>query len=231
MILFENHIRSNVSVNSSRDCVPFVEEVVSLGVILDSTLSWRPQIQEITKKVNRVLYGLRLIRPCTSQILRKRLIESLVVPHLDYCNVVYSDIFYERSVQLQRHSNVGNRYIYGIRWNEHSTPFRQKLHWMSNMTRINYFASLTMYRLVRMKEPPLLLSFFKPFHSDRPTLGPRIALAIPSVSTDWGLHSFQVNYAHLWNLIPPCIRDLPSYSRFKKSIKQFLYNQDIRVKS
>ena len=72
----------------SGDCIPFVEHVTSLGVILDNTLSWRPQIQQVSKKVHRVLYGFRIIRPCTSQSLRKFLVESLVIPLLYYCSIV-----------------------------------------------------------------------------------------------------------------------------------------------
>ena len=34
-------------------------------------------------------------------------------------------------------------------------------------------------------------------------------------------------YANYWNKIPPCIRDLPSYSRFKKAIRQYIYRLDL----
>lgn len=72
-------------------CVPFSDEVVSLGVTLDSKLTWRPHVNQITKKVNRIQYGLRFIRSCTSLDLRKKLVESLVQPHLDYCAAVCLD--------------------------------------------------------------------------------------------------------------------------------------------
>ena len=53
-------------VNSNDDCISFVDKIISLRVTLFNTLSWHPQVQKITKKVNRVLYGLRIIKPCTS---------------------------------------------------------------------------------------------------------------------------------------------------------------------
>ena len=37
--------------------VPFVNEVKSLGVILDNKLNWKAQITSVSKKVNRVLYA------------------------------------------------------------------------------------------------------------------------------------------------------------------------------
>ena len=117
----------NITVNGKGDRVLFANQVVNLGVVLDNTLSWRLQVNEITKKVNRALYGLKIIRPCTSQSLRKHLVESLVLPHLDYCNVVYADISNGLIAQLQRLSNSCIRYIYGLRRSEHITPYRRKL--------------------------------------------------------------------------------------------------------
>ena len=44
-------------------------------------------------------------------------------------------------------------------------------------------------------EPPFLLPFFKQYKSDKLSRSPRKDLDIPSVSYNWGLHSFQVKYA------------------------------------
>ena len=122
--LFEELQIDKIRVNHNGDCVSFVNQVKSLGVILDSTLSWQPQIKNITKKVNKALYGLRIIKPCTFQALRKRLVETLVVPHLDYCIIVYSDINNQLIDQLQRLSNSCIRCIYGLRRQENITTFR-----------------------------------------------------------------------------------------------------------
>ena len=40
---------SNIQVNSIGDKVSFVDVITSLGVKLDSTLSWRPQVPQVTK--------------------------------------------------------------------------------------------------------------------------------------------------------------------------------------
>ena len=78
-----------------------------------------------------------------------------------------------------------------------------------------------------MREPPFLLSLLKPYKKKKPERGPRKDVDIPStVTADWGLYSFQVKYPHFWNMLPPCIRDLPSYSRFKKAVRQYLYKLD-----
>ena len=78
--LFKELQITQISTTNTGDQMKFVDEIVRLDIILDNS---------VTKKVNKSLYGLRFIKACTSQSLRKRLVESLVLHHLDYCTVVY----------------------------------------------------------------------------------------------------------------------------------------------
>ena len=63
----------SIAINNLGEQVQFVDEAVSLGVVLYSTLNWEPQVNHITKKVNWKLFRLKFIRSCTTQKLRKRL--------------------------------------------------------------------------------------------------------------------------------------------------------------
>ena len=56
------------------EVIPFSDEVVSLGVVLQNTLWWKSQVSSVTRKVNRALFGWRFIRACTTQALRKTLL-------------------------------------------------------------------------------------------------------------------------------------------------------------
>ena len=107
--------------------IPFSSEVVSLGVTLDCKLSWKPHINQVAEKVNKALYSLRFIRASTSETLRKRLVEALVQPHLDYCAVVYIDITNEQLIRRQRLHNSCVRYIFGVRKDALITPYRKRL--------------------------------------------------------------------------------------------------------
>ena len=104
------------------EVILFSDEVVSLGVVLQNTLSWKSQIASITRKVNKALFGLRFIRACTTQALRKTLVEALVVPHLDYCSVVYLDIPFCLRIQIQRLANNAVRYVFNLRMSERVRP-------------------------------------------------------------------------------------------------------------
>ena len=77
-----------------------------------------------------------------------------------------------------------------------------------------------------MKEPPFLLSLFKPYKSDKPTRGVRKDLKIPSsITTDWGINYFQVKYVHFWNNIPKYVNYI--HSHVSKKVLDNIYIVEI----
>ena len=62
--LFKKLDINNIVIKNKGNTVPFVDEVLSLGVILDDTLSWKQHVDHISKKVKSP--GLRFIKSCTS---------------------------------------------------------------------------------------------------------------------------------------------------------------------
>ena len=207
--------------------VPFVQEVKSLGVILDCRLSCESHVTSIGKKVNRVLYTLRFIRGCTSETLRKRLIQALVTPHLDYCSVILLDANASLKTRIQRLSNTGLRYIFGIRRDTHVTPFRKRLNWLTTDARRFYFCNIITYKILRMNQPNYLTHFFHR-HKPRDTARGKSMtkeLTLSDIIKGRGSNSFQVLGASYWNSLPSSIRYLPSLNRFKSAlIKHLLIN-------
>ena len=110
--------------------VPFDDTVTNLGVVMDSKLTWEPQLDAVSRKVNRALYGLKLFRSCTTEVLRKQLVGALVLSHLDYCCLIYLDVTTDLQIRLQRLQNSCVRYVCGVSKCEHISPYRRKLQWL-----------------------------------------------------------------------------------------------------
>ena len=204
--------------------VPFVREVKSLGVILDNKLSWESHITLVGKKVNRVLYALRFIRKCTTEALRIKLVQALVVPHLDYCCVVYLDCSASLKDRIQRLSNSCLRYIFGVRKDIRITPYRERLGWLScNMRRL-YFLYIIMYKILRLRQPEYLTPVFVRYTPKETARGVLIIreLTVPGLENWHGDSSFQVQGIKSWNSLPSAIRFLPSINSFKTSLLNYL---------
>ena len=158
--------------------VPFIEEVTNLGVVMDSKLTWKPQLAVVSRKVNRALYGLRSFSPCTTEALRKRLVGALVICHLDYCCAVYLDVTDELQNRLQKLQNGCVRYVCGVRKREHITPYRKKLDWLDIERKRSYFVIVQMYKACCMRQPPYLAELFEKNQSRTSGRAPR-ELLIP----------------------------------------------------
>ena len=92
IVFGNNRYVNNVMSNSSLRIdlgdgikISLSDSVESLGVILDARLTWKNHVDKVAKKFNSVLYHLRFFRKYTTETLRKRLVEALLFPHLDYC--------------------------------------------------------------------------------------------------------------------------------------------------
>lgn len=127
--------------------IPFSDAVVSLGVKLDSKLTWVPFITQVSRKVKRNFYIWRFFRACIAQTLRKRLEKLLVLPHLDYRSVLCIDTSSEQKWCIQRLRNVCIRYIFSIRHDQHITPYRDRLGWSKTDFRRTYFTVILLYSI------------------------------------------------------------------------------------
>ncbi|XP_031777491.1 uncharacterized protein LOC116415943 [Nasonia vitripennis] len=201
--------------------VPFVDAVTNLGVVMDSKLTWKPQVDAVSRKVNRALYGLRSFRSCTNEALRKQLAGALVISHLDYCSVVYLDVSGELETRLQRLQNSCVRYICGVGRYEHISPYRRKLGWMNIKERRTYFMAVLMYKAHSMGQPPYLSALFEKNQCRTSGRSSR-DITVPGTRTDTGLKSYRVQGARLWNSLPRGMRTLPSLSRFKLAMRNYL---------
>ena len=178
------------------------------------------------KKVNKALYSLQFIRACTTETLRRRLVETLVQPHLDYCSVVCLDATDEQCIGLQRLSNSCVRYIFGIRRDQHITPYRQRLGWLRTDSRPLYLAAILMYKITRMRQPEYLAAFFTK-HKPRPTSrGSPPELKIARVSSEIGFRAFQIKCGRFWNSLPTSLCHLPSLAAFKRAMRKHLFDVD-----
>ena len=206
---------------------PFEQEVKSLGVLLDSRLNWESHITSIKKKVNRVLYSLRFIRHWTDERLRTRLVQALITPHLDHCNVVYLDASYALKTRIQRLSNSGLCYIFGVRKDAHITPYRKKLGWLCTDTRRLYFEAILIYKILRLGQPQYLANYFvryTPKSVSRGDLKTR-ELSLPGLK-DCRTQSFQFHGTVLWNSLPTNVRFAHLVNNFKSALFKYLLTLD-----
>jgi len=104
--------------------------VRDLNVLLDSEMTMQRHISKITSVCFYHFRRLRQIRNYVSQTVMARLVMSLVITRIDYCNSILAGLPACRLVPLQRVQNAAARLVLNLDRRAHISPALQQLHWL-----------------------------------------------------------------------------------------------------
>ena len=138
---------------------PSTEEKL-LGVTIDSTLSWDTHVHNVLKKCNTYLYLLSRIKTFLSLQNRKLFYNAYVLPHFDYCCIVWgscSSTLEGKVIKLQKRAA---RLILDCDFSMPSTLMFTKLDWLAFPDRVIYLKALQMYKTINGNAPDYLKALF-----------------------------------------------------------------------
>ncbi|CAD6240772.1 GSCOCG00008903001-RA-CDS, partial [Cotesia congregata] len=84
----------------------------------------------------------------------------MVIPIIDYCSLVLMDISKRLDYKLQRLINNGIKFIFNLKRDEHITPHRRSLQWLTVKSKRYYFLACFLYKLFNSGEHKFLRSMF-----------------------------------------------------------------------
>jgi hypothetical protein len=184
------------------ECViPFSDSVKNLGVVIDKTLSWTEQCIMLVQKVFSTLAQLRRTVSFIPTNIRKMLVSSLIMPHLDYCSVLLTDISDGNNLKLQRLQNSCVRFITGASRYEHITPYYKELGMLKLQERRTVAIAVMIFKIMVTKTPAYLFDKFKFTSSNNLCLtrSSKMKLIIPNHRTEKFHLSFLIQSSKIWN--------------------------------
>ena len=205
--------------------IPFCSTVRNLGVIFDEHLSWDPHVTSVCQKVFSILNMLNRFRTLFTTTLKQRLVEALLLPHLDYCDVVYSSINAKLVSKLQKAQNASVRFVCSLRFYDHISPSYKKLSWLKVDQRRRYHSLCLLHRTLTTQEPKYLISKIQSlpsYHEHNTRSRDNSHLAIPCHKTSLYTRSFAVSSVRQWNELPGNIRGATTVKSFKKLLWNYL---------
>jgi hypothetical protein len=206
--------------------IGYSTQVRNLGLIMDRQLTWNDHVIHITKKVYTTLYTLKKLKRFLSINQKILLVQALVHPIFDYCDIVYNDLSGILSAKLQRMYNTTIRFIFNLRSYDHITPALSELGWLPLHLRRKHHILTKIYSILAHNAPPYLSANYKFVARHGRNTRAGNSLLIPKHRTEIYSKSFIPSSIRLWNKLPPSIRNISTKNQFKslteKSLKQYM---------
>ena len=211
---------SNVSISPSGS-------LKTLGITIDSALSFKPQVGSLIKSLNFHIRALRHVRHLLTKKDAGLLAIALVHAKLDYCNSILSNTTATNINSLQKLQNRLARLVLRPGLPCHSVSsasLLHDLHWLPIRKRISFkIASLT-HTALHQKEPSYLNELLLPYIPSRMLRSSDQGfLVIPRSRLVQTSRSFHIASPSIWNSLPPHLRLETNPTKFRTGLKTFLF--------
>ena len=209
------------------DKIDVQKHIKYLGAFLDSTLNFKEHVKRKCRTAMLNYFKIKSIRKCLTKDAAEVLALSLVVSHLDYCNVILYGISNEDLGKLQRIQNMCAKLVLNRRRCDSSKQALYDLSWLPIKARINFKILTYMYNCSVGNAPQYLIELLTTKVSNRSLR-----------SSDYSEGSYVVPYNRkktfsdrgfstigpkLWNELPLSLRQSPTVDSFKKKLKTHFF--------
>lgn len=198
-----------------------------LGIQIDENLQWKDHILNVSKKISKIagiLYKLRSVLPQRILVL---LYNTLVLPHLSYCNVVWGNTYPTRLDCLFK---IQKKIIRIITFSAHRTPSKPLFLSLKilNIYKLNeYLMSILIFKTQKKVVPQFITNMLilnNEVHSYNTRSSNKYH--VRNVTKDYVMYSFRYTGPCVWNSIPIEISLANTQSLFKRKLKLFLLAND-----
>jgi hypothetical protein len=210
--------------------IPTSDDVRSLGITIDHSLSFSKHIDITCKAASYHVRALRHIRKFISADDAMTIATAMVSSRLDYCNSLLYGTSTSNINKLQRIQNTVARVVTCTSRQQHIAPILADLHWLPVSSRIDYKLALLTYKTLSTQTPNYLfelLHFNQPARQLRSSINVANKLFIPRTSIRFADRAFSHAAPVIWNSLPARLttdlsRDI---SVFRRELKTHFYRQ------
>ena len=231
MMIMSSKILPPQEVKLNDDCsVTTNTKVRNLGVMFDQNLSMLNHVKVLTKSLNFQIKKIGHIRNFINESVTKKLVTSLILSRLDYCNSLLANTSKELIHPLQKCQNNAARLIMRVKKRDHITPLLKQLHWLPVRYRINYKIITFCFKVLNGLAPKYFqidghFCIYAPTRALRSANDKTIFVEPGFKYKRFGSRSFYFYGPYLWNRLPKELRHITSLSIFKARLKTFLFLQ------
>ncbi|CAG2199519.1 unnamed protein product [Mytilus edulis] len=205
----------------SKTCIRY------LGAFLDETLNFKDHITKKCKTAMMNYYKIKCIRSYLSKEATETLVLSLVISHLDYCNVILFGISQTDLYKLQRVQNMCAKLVLNRSKYDSAKQALFDLHWLPIKARITFKILTYMYNCHVGNAPSYLINLLNPQVSKRSLRSSESSIgcyAVPyNKKKTFSDRSFSTIGPKLWNELGTNVKNSESLDTFKCRLKTLYF--------
>ena len=217
---------SDMTINLGSNAISRVTSISFLGVIIDEKLSWKNHVNYIHGKISSsigMMYKLRTVLPKKTLFM---LYNALVLPYLDYCNLIWSAAIESDLNRLAILQKKAIRLCTNSHYLAHTPPLFKELNTLFVRDRILFKLGLFMYKHVNSLLPSIFNDYFTT-HFMKHSLNTRnkqnFVLPFCRLKVTQ-LNSIKYKGAKIWNTLVNNLKCTSFMNCFKSTLKQQFLN-------
>ena len=201
-----------------------VNSLKYLGIYLDPTISWKGHLTHVKNSVNRKIGLLYRTRSFLKGDTLNTMYPSLILPSLEYCDVVWGNAANKYLSKLNTLQNKAGKIILNVNRCFPTKGVFDCLGWRTLESRRDSHVKTMVYKCLVGLAPPTLCNNFHRVHDNSPheTRGSTQGNLIPpKVKTGSGKRTFIYKGTVSWNRLPRACKSPfpPTVNQFKGALK------------
>jgi hypothetical protein len=191
-------------------------EVINLGVIMDSQFKGTAQAKDCTKKATSALCQIGRARKYLSQDATLCLVRALALSKLYYCITVYGGMLGKDQELVQRALNFAAKMVLGGGRRDSARDHLNTLGWLRVVSHLRMQDVILAHRCILGMSPPGNQDLF----SIEPVAGPRNPGRVLAIRTrtQAGRSGVRRRAADAYNTLPLDIQEEPALKKFKNAV-------------
>ena len=199
-----------------------------LEVLIDKHISWKDHIALVTKKISKNIGIIGRLRSILPRRILITLYNTLILPFLSYCNIVWGSTYPSRLQPLFILQKRVIRYIFNTHYLYHTPPLFRKLNLLSIYDINRFQCGIFVYNSLNRNVPDIFCDYFKMCHEVN-YYHTRSAnrLTTPLYRLQSSLHCVRYVAPNVWNSLPLSVIQCSSLHTFKKKLKSFFTSSSL----
>ena len=185
-------------------------------------------VSHLRKSCYLKLRNIANIRSYLSDAATLKLVLSLVISKLDYCNSLFYNISLENIHNLQLIQNLAARLVKKESKRSSAKLLHEDLHWLPVKDRIIYKIAVLVFNIMNNNSSPSYLRELITVYTHKlrdlfvPNKMAFLSYLVKNLKT-FGERSFSNAAPEVWNKLPEYIKSSRSTAIFKKNLKTYLF--------